>query len=41
MDTANLTWREKLAILDTTARIAVGMFLTLVVFCELLAIVHG
>ena len=41
MDTSNLTWRDKLAIIDTTARIAVGMFLTMVVFCELLIVAHG
>ena len=41
MDTSELTWREKAAILDTTARIAVGMFLVVAAFCELLAVVHG
>jgi len=41
LDTSNLTWRDKLAIIDTTARIALGMFLTIVAFCELLVVVSG
>jgi hypothetical protein len=41
MDTENLTWRDKVAIMDVTARIALGMFLALAVFCELLVVVHG
>lgn len=41
MDTSNLTWRDKVAILDITARIAAGMFLTVAAFCELLIVVHG
>jgi hypothetical protein len=36
MDTTNLTWREKIGIIETTARIAVAMFLVLALFCELL-----
>jgi hypothetical protein len=38
MDTTSLTWRDKLAIVDTTARIALTMFLMLVGFSELLVI---
>ena len=41
MDTSELTWRDKAAILDMTARIAAGMFLVMAAFCELLAVVHG
>ena len=41
LDTTNLTWRDKVAIIDTTARIALGMFLTLVAFCELIIVVSG
>lgn len=41
MDTSDLTWREKAAILDTTARIGLGMFLAVVAFCEILIVVHG
>ena len=41
MDTSGLTLRDKLAIVDVTARIAVAMFLGLVVFCELILTVHG
>lgn len=41
MDKSNLTWREKAATLDLTARIAVVMFLVMAAFCELLAAVHG
>ena len=41
VDTSELTWRDKAAILDITARIAVGMFLMMAAFCELLAVVHG
>ena len=36
MDTSLLTWRDKVAIADTTARIAVAMFLGVVAFCEVL-----
>lgn len=36
MDTANLTWRDKIAIADTTLRIALAMFLVMAGFCELL-----
>lgn len=39
MDTADLTWRDKLAIADTTARIAAVMLLVIVAFCEVLTIV--
>jgi hypothetical protein len=39
MDTAHLSWREKLAIVDTTARIAMTMFLMLVGFSELVVYV--
>lgn len=41
MDASNLTWREKLAIVDTTARIAVAMFLVMAGFCELLVAAGG
>jgi len=41
MDTSDLTLREKLAIVDTTVRIAVAMFLGLVAFCELILTVQG
>jgi hypothetical protein len=41
MDTENLTWRDKVAIVDVTARIAAGMFLAVAVFCELLVHIHG
>jgi hypothetical protein len=34
--TEELTWRDKVAIIDTTARIAVTMFIAIAVFCELL-----
>jgi hypothetical protein len=36
MDTSSLTAADKLAIADTTLRIAVAMFLALVAFSELL-----
>ncbi|MFN7917095.1 MAG: hypothetical protein U0Q55_17250 [Vicinamibacterales bacterium] len=36
MDTANLSWRDKVAIVDTTLRIALAMFLAMAGFCELL-----
>ena len=36
MDTSGLTWRDKLAIADITARIAVTMFLAMAAFCEVL-----
>ena len=36
MDTSGLTWRDKLAIVDTTARIALTMFLAMALFCEVL-----
>jgi len=39
MDTSSLTWRDKLAIVDTTARIALTMFLMLMGFSELLVVV--
>ena len=39
MDTTSLTWREKLAIVDTTARIAMTMFLMLAGFSELVVYV--
>ena len=32
MDASNLTWRDKLAIIDTTARIAARMFLMMAAF---------
>jgi hypothetical protein len=38
VESTELTWREKAAIIDTTARIAVGMFLAIVLFCELLLV---
>jgi hypothetical protein len=41
MDGSNLTWREKLATLDVTARIAAVMFLAMAMFCELLVAAHG
>ncbi|MFN7982240.1 MAG: hypothetical protein U0Q11_10310 [Vicinamibacterales bacterium] len=41
MDTSNLTWRDKLAIIDTTARIAACMFLMMAAFCELLIVANG
>ena len=41
MDKPNLTWREKAATLDLTARIAVVMFLAMAAFCELLVAAHG
>lgn len=41
MATSDLTLRDKLAIVDTTARIAVAMFLVLVAFCELILAVQG
>ena len=41
MDTADLTWRDKIAIIDVTARIAVSMFLAVVAFCELLRAIRG
>ena len=31
-----LTWRDKVAIIDTTARIAATMFIVIAAFCELL-----
>ena len=39
MDTSMLTLRDKVAIVDTTLRIAVAMFLALVGFSELLIVV--
>lgn len=39
MDTSNLTWRDKVAILDVTARIAAGMFLTFAAFSQLIVLV--
>jgi hypothetical protein len=36
MDTANLTWRDKVAVADMTLRIALAMFLAMAGFCELL-----
>jgi hypothetical protein len=36
MDTTNLTWREKFAIIDTTVRIALAMFLVLLACSELI-----
>jgi hypothetical protein len=39
MDTTSLTWRDKVAIVDTTARIALTMFLMLLGFSELLVVV--
>jgi hypothetical protein len=39
MDTTSLTWRDKLAIVETTAQIALTMFLMLVGFSELLVVV--
>ena len=41
MDKSNLTWREKAATLDITAKIAVVMFLAMAAFCELLVAAHG
>jgi hypothetical protein len=41
MDTTNLTLRDKIAIVDTTARIALAMLLVLVLFCELILTVQG
>jgi hypothetical protein len=38
MDTSSLTAADKLAIADTTLRIALAMFLALVAFSELLTI---
>ena len=40
-DAGELTWRDKIAILDVTGRIAVSMFLTIVVLCRLLMMLHG
>jgi hypothetical protein len=34
MDGSNLTWREKLAMLDTSARVAATMFLAIAAACE-------
>ena len=39
MDTSNLTWRDKLRILDVTARIAVTMFLFTVAVSQLVVVV--
>lgn len=41
MDTANLTWRDKMAIVDTTLRIALAMFLAMAGFCELLLVANS
>jgi len=41
MDTSNLTVRDKIAIIDTTARLALAMFLALFLFCELILTVQG
>lgn len=41
MDKTDLTWREKAATLDITARIAVVMFLAIAAFAELLVAAHG
>ena len=41
MDTSELTVRDKVAILDVTARIAVSMLLALVVVSELLMAITG
>lgn len=38
MDTNELTWRDKVAIIDTTARIAATMFILIAAFCELLVV---
>jgi hypothetical protein len=38
MDTSDLTWRDKLAIVDVTARIAIAMLLAMMAFCEVLTI---
>jgi hypothetical protein len=36
VDTTNLTWRDKAAIADLTARIALTIFLVIAASCELL-----
>jgi len=36
VDTSTLTWRDKLAIADLTARIGVAMLLLMVAACEAL-----
>jgi hypothetical protein len=41
MDTTELSWRDKVAIVDVTTRVAVAMFLMIVAFCELLVVVRG
>ena len=41
MDTSDLTLRDKVAILDVTARIAVSMLLVLVAVSELLVVMTG
>ena len=41
MDTSDLTLRDKIAIIDTTARLAAAMFLVLVLVCELILTVQG
>ena len=38
MDTSDLTWRDKLAIVDVTVRIAAVMFLAVIAFCEIVTI---
>jgi hypothetical protein len=39
MDTENLTWRDKLQIVDVTARIAVSMFLAFAAVAEIIVVV--
>ena len=39
MDTDNLTWRDKVQIIDTTARIALSMFLAFAAVAEIIVVV--
>lgn len=41
MDTSELTLRDKVAIVDVTARVALSMLLGLVAFSQLLVVMSG
>jgi hypothetical protein len=41
MDTQNLTWHDKIRIVDITARIAVSMFLAFAAVAELIVVAIG
>lgn len=41
MNTSNLTWKDKMAIVDLTARIAFSMFLACAALAELIVVVSA